>query len=256
MGQALPADITIMSLEHKLKSLGLKDAEERLTISRYIIEPRNDKMVEFNENTAIAKEKAENILKSKIEDYRTYEFEDDVLQKRIKEKSADFRETVRDALECEDLDGTGYIAASSLKGCFHAIDISLDADLIEYLIYISGVTDKVGNSKSLMIEYAKIIDLLDSAAPAKHADTHTSDKPADDDDKQDYSDDYGNDFEDAAKADEPKQTASGPKDTDDNQQDYRPDGEGDDFDQEIDDEEMIGIAENCLIRIAEELLNK
>lgn len=108
-----------------------------------------------------------------------------------------------------------------------------------------------------MIEYGKILDLLDSATVAKRADTHSSDKPAaDDDDKHDYSDDYGNDFEDAARDDKPNQTATEPKDTDDNQQDYRPDGEGDDFDQEIDDEEMIGIAENCLIRIAEELLNK
>ena len=116
MGQVLPTEITIMKLEHKLKSIGFKDAEERLNICRYIIEPRNDKMVEFNENRDISKEKAENILKSKIEDYRTYEFEDEVLQKRIKEKIGRFKETVKDALECEDLDGTGYIAASSLKG--------------------------------------------------------------------------------------------------------------------------------------------
>jgi hypothetical protein len=72
-------------------------------------------MVEFNENREISKEKAENILKSKIEDYKTYEFED-VFQKRINEKIGRFKETVKDALECEDLDGTGFIAANSLKG--------------------------------------------------------------------------------------------------------------------------------------------
>lgn len=257
MGQVLPTEITIMKLEHKLKSIGFKDAEERLNICRYIIEPRNDKMVEFNENRDISKEKAENILKSKIEDYRTYEFEDEVLQKRIKEKIGRFKETVKDALECEDLDGTGYIAASSLKGWFHAMDISLDADLVDYLVYISGVTDKVGNSKSLMIEYNKILELLDKSATTKKADTQSSDKLAqDEDDKHDYSDDYGNDFEETAKNDKPKESTSEPKDTDENQQDYKPEGEGDEFDQEIDDEEMISIAENWLIRIAEELLNK
>ena len=99
MGQALPSEITIMKLEHKLKSIGFKDAEERLNIWRYIIEPRNEKMVEFNENREITKEKAENILKSKIEDYKTYEF-DDVLQKRINEKIGRFKETVKDVLEC------------------------------------------------------------------------------------------------------------------------------------------------------------
>ena len=256
MGQALPSEITIMKLEHKLKSIGFKDAEERLNIWRYIIEPRNEKMVEFNENREITKEKAENILKSKIEDYKTYEF-DDVLQKRINEKIGRFKETVKDALECEDLDGTGYIAASSLKGWFHAMDISLDSDLIDYLVYISGVTDKVGNSKSLMIEYSKILELLEKPLAQNEGGIQASKIPAqNEEDKHDYSDDYGNDFEEIAKNDKPKDTTSEPKETDENNQEYRAEGEGDELDQEIDDEEMISIAENWLIRIAEELLNK
>lgn len=255
MGQVLPSEITIMKLEHKLKSIGFKDAEERLSIWRYIIEPRNEKMIEFNENKSISKEKAENILKSKIEDYKIYEF-DDVLQKRINEKIGRFKETVKDALEWEDLDGTGYIAASSLKGWFHAMDISLDTDLIDYLIYISGVTDKVGNSKSLMIEYNKILELLDKSGNAKKGESQLPDKGSQKEDKHDYSDDYGNDFEDTAKNDKPKETTSEPKETDENNQEYRAEGEGDELDQEIDDEEMISIAENWLIRIAEELLNK
>ena len=256
MGQALPSEITIMKLEHKLKSIGFKDAEERLNIWRYIIEPRNEKMVEFNENREITKEKAENILKSKIEDYKTYEF-DDVLQKRINEKIGRFKETVKDALECEDLDGTGYIAANSLKGWFHAMDISLDSDLIDYLVYISGVTDKVGNSKSLMIEYSKILELLEKPSAQNEGGIQASKIPAqNEEDKHDYSDDYGNDFEEIAKNDKPKDTTSEPKETDENNQEYRAEGEGDELDQEIDDEEMISIAENWLIRIAEELLNK
>lgn len=256
MGQALPSEITIMKLEHKLKSIGFKDAEERLNIWRYIIEPRNEKMVEFNENREISKEKAENILKSKIEDYKTYEFED-VFQKRINEKIGRFKETVKDALECEDLDGTGFIAANSLKGWFHAMDISLDADLIDYLVYISGVTDKVGNSKGLMIEYNKILELLEKPATQNAGGVQPSNNTANnEDDKHDYSDDYGNDFEEIAKHDKPKESTSEPKETNENNQEYRAEGEGDELDQEIDDEEMISIAENWLIRIAEELLNK
>src|SRR5574343_1323114 len=102
------------------------------------------------------------------------------------------------------------------------MDISLDADLVDYLVYISGVTDKVGNSKSLMIEYNKILELLDKSATTKKADTQSSDKLAqDEDDKHDYSDDYGNDFEETAKNDKPKESTSEPKDTDENQQDYK-----------------------------------
>jgi hypothetical protein len=123
------------------------------------------------------------------------------------------------------------------------MDISLDADLIDYLIYISGVTDKVGNSKSLMVEYNKILDLFGKTGSRQ--DGAIANKSAqDEDDKHDYSDDYGNDFEETAKNDKPRETTSEPKETDDNNQDDRPEGEGDDLDQEIDDEEMISIAEN------------
>jgi hypothetical protein len=115
MSKVFPDEITIMKLEHKLKSLGLKDAEERLTLSRYIIEPRNSKMIEFNENRSISKENVENILKSKIENYKTYENDADSLKQRILQQVGRFISTLEDALECEDLDGTGYIPASTIK---------------------------------------------------------------------------------------------------------------------------------------------
>ena len=115
MGKIFPEEITIMKLEHKLKSLGLKDAEERLTLCRYIIEPRNAKMIEFNENRSISKENAENVLKSKIENYKTYENDAEVLKQRILQQVGRFISTLKDALECEDLDGTGFIPASVIK---------------------------------------------------------------------------------------------------------------------------------------------
>lgn len=246
MSQILPGEITIMKLEHKLKSVGFKDVEERLSICRYIIEPRNEKLIEFNENREISKEKAENILKSKIEDYRTYEFDEDEFQKRVRDQIGRFKSTVTDALECEDLDGTGFIPAKSLKSCFNAMDINLDPDLIDYLVYISGVTDKVGNSSNLMIEYNKIVEMLDKNVMKEES--KDAEKLLNKETENDYSDDYGNDFEDQHK--QPQTTE--PKDTEQQLQE----AEGEDLDQEIDDEEMISIAENCLIKIAEELLNK
>jgi hypothetical protein len=81
----------------------------------------------------------------------------------------------------------------------------------------------------------------------------------------DYSDDYGNDFEDKVEesdpaVEHPEPAQSQPQDQDpiieDEQDPNDQIDEGEGLDQEIDDEEMISIAENCLIKIAEELLNK
>lgn len=115
MGSAFPDPITIMKLEHKLKSLGMKDAEERLSLSRYIIEPRKDKKIEFIENRTISKENAENILKSKISNYSTYQYDAEEFNKRIREQAKRFSGTLRESFDLEDLDGNGYIAAGALK---------------------------------------------------------------------------------------------------------------------------------------------
>lgn len=250
MGHLFPSDITIMSLEHKLKSLGLRDAEERLTLSRYIIEPRSNKTIEFNENRSISKENAENVLKSKIETYKTFENEEDEMKERVIQQVGRYISTLKDALECEDLDGIGYIPANTLKSCFHAMDINLDDELIEYLIFTSGTLDKIGSSNYLMLEYSKIVDIVETEGQAsenpyaKQADDLLNDENDDDNDENDYSDDYGNDFE------EPKDEKE--EESQDNQfQDNQPDDTepqqptGDDeLDEEIDDEQMISIAEN------------
>lgn len=160
--------------------------------------------------------------------------------------------------------------ANALKGCFHAMDINLDNDLIEYLIYLSGVLEKIGSTNHLMLEYSKIVDL------AEKEDSEESSKPQKDDRKStdllgdDYSDGYGDDFED----DKPDKTGTsqdidGSKDqelkkliaTEDKDPEIETEKSKDqddlqDENAEIDDEQMITIAENCLIRIAEELLSK
>lgn len=127
------------------------------------------------------------------------------------------------------------------------MDINLDDDLIEYLIYASGTLDKIGNSNNLMLEYNKIIELVESAGEqplSKHAEELLN--------EDNYSDDYGNDFEEpkAEKEDVEEEEESQdmhaqanaplgsdlPKATEE-------EGEGE-LDEEIDDEQMISIAEN------------
>lgn len=270
MGEMLPKPVTIISLEHKLKAMGLKDPEERLAISRYIVEPRDERKVEFNENREISNLNAENILKSKIDAYTVFKNDEEEYQKRVRQQIGRYTSTLKDALEWEDLDGTGYMPANALKGCFHAMDINLDSDLIEYLIYLSGVLEKIGSSNHLMLEYSKIVEI------AEKQDSEDSPKPQKDDRKStdllgdDYSDGYGDDFEDD-KNDQTgaSQDVDGSKDqelkkliaTDDKDPDVETEKSKDqhdsqDEDAEIDDEQMITIAENCLIRIAEELLSK
>lgn len=115
MNKLFPDSITIMTLEHKLKSLGMKDAEERLTLCRYIIEPRAEKKVEFNENRSISKENAENVLKSKIDDYDIYQYNAEEFNERIRSQVKRYANTLREALELEDLNSSGYIPANTLK---------------------------------------------------------------------------------------------------------------------------------------------
>jgi hypothetical protein len=192
ISKMLPSKITIIQLEHKLKSLGIKDAEERLTLCRYIIEPRSDIIIEFNENREISEVDAIKVLKSVIEPYQTYEKEEEEMKGRVKEQVGRFTSTLKDALECEDLDSTGFIQANTLKGCFHAMDINLDSDLIDYLIYLSGTTEKIGKTNHLWLEYSKISDFVEGLADDGAYDRKVSDLLKDD---NDASDDYGNDFE-------------------------------------------------------------
>ena len=116
LSQIFPDTITIMNLEHKLKSLRIKDPEERLTLSRYIIEPRSENRIRFEENREISKDNAEKILKSKIEEYKTYENEEEQLKLRFRELLGRYSSTLRDSLELEDLRECGYIPATTLKG--------------------------------------------------------------------------------------------------------------------------------------------
>jgi len=256
MSEAFPEDLTIISLEHKLKSLGLRDSEERLTLSRYIIEPRNNKMIEFNEARSISKENAENVLKSKIDNYQIFEHNSQEMIQRVKQQVGRFTNTLSDALECEDLDGTGFITVNALKSSFHAMDILLDSDLLDYLVFETGTVEKIGKSNHLMIEYEKILKIVQNTEAAAAPD---SSKNTEEDILNDESDNYGDDFEDpkeSEKVDESQEQSYKQDLPDQVESQQQPNGEGDDLDEEIDDEQMISIAENCLIRIAEELLNK
>ena len=147
------------------------------------------------------------------------------------------------------------------------MDIVIDDDLVDYLIFVSGTLEKIGRSSNLMIEYEKILKLIQEGKSESDNEVH-------DEAPQEYSDDYGNDFEE--KADESHNSRPHAPHVDDNLEDdndytdkdhddhlqesqpdpQKPTDEGEGLDQEIDDEEMISIAENCLIKIAEELLNK
>jgi len=133
------------------------------------------------------------------------------------------------------------------------MDINLDDDLIDYLIYISGSLDKVSNNSQLMLEYEKIIEVIEKQGGAQIQTKKTNELLGDDDDG--YSDDYGNDFEDSKHDDKIKSNSQDLMKDDDkeeiqqdnNQQEtegqQQLEGEGE-LDQELDDEQMISIAEN------------
>mmetsp|Transcript_30237 Transcript_30237/g.26796 ORF Transcript_30237/g.26796 Transcript_30237/m.26796 type:complete len:125 (+) Transcript_30237:126-500(+) len=124
------------------------------------------------------------------------------------------------------------------------MDINLDDDLIEYLIFESGVLDKIGSSNHLMLQYSKIVDIVELQGNAPIETQKTDDLLGDD-----YSDDYGNDFEESDKGNKIKSNSQDLMQEDSEQEPQQPEpqmptGEGEGLDDEIDDEQMISIAEN------------
>lgn len=123
------------------------------------------------------------------------------------------------------------------------MDIPLDDDLIDYLIFEAGSLEKVGKGNNLMVEYEKIIKLVEDGKGVKDQSKHTEDILEDDN----YSDDYGNDFEEAKhseqleESNEHKVNVNAPKESEPQQPTG---GDEDEMDEEIDDEQMISIAEN------------
>ena len=115
MSQLFPDVITIADLDNQLKTLGLKDSEERFILSRYIVEPRTAKIINYYDSREISKSNAENILKSKIEAYSLYQDSEEEMKSRLAQQVGRYVSTLKDSLELEDLDGSGFIQANSLK---------------------------------------------------------------------------------------------------------------------------------------------
>jgi len=132
------------------------------------------------------------------------------------------------------------------------MDINLDDELIEYLIFMSGTLERIGSSNYLMLDYSKIVSIVEQDEDAPIETQKTDDLLGNDD-----SNGYGDDFEEE-KAEDPLKTESQESAKEESKKEPTPQQPGgeENLDEEIDDEQMISIAENCLIRIAEELLNK
>lgn len=139
------------------------------------------------------------------------------------------------------------------------MEIHLDDDLIDYLVYASGTLDKVENSKGLMLEIDKILDVVKDQEDQEVENVYANQEEDLMNQQPDESEDYADEFDDSKvnkrqndQDQDPVVQDEDPLET----EPQKPTGEGEDLDEEIDDEQMISIAENCLIRIAEELLNK
>ena len=124
------------------------------------------------------------------------------------------------------------------------MDVNLDQELIDYLIFCSGSLDKIGRSNSMMIEYEKINTIIDQEDDDEpHPATNTGPDA-------DYSEDYANEFDDTQK----EKIDTQPKTTEEQEGEGENEGEG--FGGQAEDDEIIRIAEGCLIKIAEQLLDK
>ena len=171
-------------------------------------------------------------LLDEIGDFESFEDEEALFEEMF-QVFRGMEATLEEALDLEDVDSTGFISIEGLYAAFTVLENIPKhiQDFVAVLLYSdSGDTEK--------LEYKKIIDMLGEKTPVIQA--TEPDKP-----EEDYGED---DFEKEPQIEEEEGDQQLPP-----EEQKQTDGEGED-DEEIDDEKMIDIAEDCLIKLAEALL--
>lgn len=216
--------------------MGLNNERDKLLLARFLVEPREESKVSYDNQM---KGKRQNVLTTLLElvdEYKIYSEKEEVANiKTIREELGSCKNTLKDAIEVEDMNENGLITYKTLKNTLIDMDLDLEPEVMDFLLLKVYERSK----SSYKMEYGRIFELLEGAS----------------DDGDDYSDDeFKKEEKSMEKSEEKSEIVDPRKETSMAEMDEA-EGEGEMAGME-DSEMMIDTAENCLVKIANELIQK
>ncbi|CDW71575.1 UNKNOWN [Stylonychia lemnae] len=299
-------EVTVGQLTDIFETNGLTEKRSRL-LARYIIEPKEGPQVVDSDETSTSQLEVVKVLSGMVGHFKIYNDSNQVKKNNeaLTKLFQKCKGTLRDSLQLEDYEDDGTVPLSAFNEAFDNLDISIDKDLKDYLIFVI-----YQRSESLdKMNYPVLFDLIDGKIAAGQLSVGSNDgsrkrpessspeklkarnkekysgnqqpsegekksknkaKANDEDEDDDYEEEFDklldkDDDEDSKKDKNLMQLNKKSDDDGDEDDEYNEDDpdfaknngdmedeqEGED---EIDEEEMLDVAEKCFIRIAESII--
>lgn len=132
-----------MQLKERFDVLDIP-SKKGLLLARYLVEPQDVAEVIYNENAKSQQEEVLQVLRDTLGEYKLFSSdpeEDDNyiiekdLQDQLAEKFGKCRNTLVEALQCEDFEEKGVIDLTQFREAIHSVDDELNTDLMDYLLH-------------------------------------------------------------------------------------------------------------------------
>ncbi len=142
-------------------------------LARYIVEPKQGGEVVYNEDATITQKEVIDILYDLIGPYKIYSevnqgvdfISESKLQKQAVAKFGKHRQTLNDALACEDYEDTGILELIQVREAIVSVDEDIDDHLMDWMLYyVYSRSDHVDR-----MEYKVLITMLDEAVQKERA---------------------------------------------------------------------------------------
>ena len=139
-------------------------------LARFLIEPPNSGEIIYNENLKTSSQSILLKLQNLIGSYHLYREEgtgydedpnyvqEEYMKKLVVENFGRYRETLLEALRCEDYDEEGLLELSQLQEAISTVNEDLEPSVLDYMLYYVLMRSK-GPDR---MEYKNLISLLDS----------------------------------------------------------------------------------------------
>ena len=168
------AEISINELRQKFENLGVQ-SKKSTQLSRFLIEPPSQGEIIYNENCKASCEEVVTKLQKLIGQYHLYraegtDFDDDpayvqeeYMKKLVLENFGRFRDTLVEALGCEDYDEEGLLELSQLQESISTVNEDLESSVLDYMLYYVLVRSESADK----MQYKVLVDLLDTLINSK-----------------------------------------------------------------------------------------
>ena len=139
-------EISTNELKQKLEALGLGN-KKSMQAARYLVEPPAHGEIIFNENLKTTCQNVISKLQALIGQYHLYreegqDYDDDqnyvqeeYMQKLVVENFGRYRETLIEALRCEDYEEEGLLELSQLHEAISTVNEELEQPVLDYMLY-------------------------------------------------------------------------------------------------------------------------